>query len=205
VTQTAAAHAVIVLAAGGSSRLGEPKQLLTRDGETLAHRAVRQAMATRPRELIVILGSHGDEVSLALGDLGAELSFNADWQEGLASSLCCAAKSLATHHGPVLILGCDQPALEATHLQQLLVGAARAPSGCAATRHGNAPGTPAVITAAMLHAAGDLRGDRGFGARLAALPTASLWLLDAAELQLDIDDAEDKRAAIACGLLDAPA
>ena len=49
------AHDAVVLAAGGSRRLGQPKQLLTRDGETLVHRGVRLAMETAPRRLLVIV------------------------------------------------------------------------------------------------------------------------------------------------------
>lgn len=197
-------HAAIVLAAGGSRRLGTPKQLLTRGGETLVHRAVRHAGATQPRRLIVVVGGDRYEVVRALADLDGERLFNPQWQEGLASSLRCAARALFDHDGPVLILGCDQPALEALHLRQLLEGATGAASGCAATVHGAALGSPAVITTAMLQEADRLHGDRGFGSRLAGLPTDSVWRLDAPELQLDIDDAEDQRRAIARGLLDGP-
>lgn len=200
--ETSNTHAAIVLAAGGSRRLGTPKQLLTRDGETLVHRAVRHAWVTQPRRLIVVVGGDRYEVVRALGDLDGERLFNPQWQEGLASSLRCAAQALSGHDGPVLILGCDQPALEASHLQQLLEGAAGAASGCAATVHGATLGSPAVITAALLQDADQLHGDRGFGSRLALLPAASIWRLDAPALQLDIDNAEDQRAAIARGWLD---
>lgn len=201
-TETMRPHAAIVLAAGGSRRLGAPKQLLTRDGETLVHRAVRHAFATQPRRLIVVLGGDRFEVTRALADLEGERVFNPQWQQGLASSLQCAARVLSGYDGPVLILGCDQPALETLHLQQLLEGAARASSGCAATVHGDTLGSPAIITAAMLQDAGGLRGDRGFGNKLGSLPANSVWRLNAPELQIDIDNAEDQRNATARGWLD---
>lgn len=196
------AHAVIVLAAGGSRRLGTPKQLLTRSGETLVHRAVRHGLATQPPRVVVVVGGDRFEVIRALAGLDGERVFNPQWQAGLASSLHCAAQALSGHDGPVLILGCDQPALESAHLLQLLDGAAAASSGCAAAVHGKALGSPAVITAAMLHDAGRLRGDHGFGAALAAMPADSVWRLQAPELQLDIDDVADWHAAVARGLLD---
>lgn len=204
VVEASRTHAAIVLAAGGSRRLGTPKQLLIRDGETLVHRAVRHASATQPRRLVVVVGGDRYEVLRALADLDGERVFNPQWQDGLASSLRHAAQALAGHDGPVLILGCDQPALEALHLRQLLEGAAGAASGCAATVHGTTLGSPAVITAAMLQEANRLNGDRGFGSRLAGLSDNSVWHFAAPELQLDIDDAEDQRAAIALGLLDRP-
>ncbi len=195
-------HAVIVLAGGGSRRLGAPKQLLTRGGETLVHRAVRHAVATDPQRLVVVLGGYCNEVAGALADLDGEHLYNSQWKEGLATSLQIAAHGLIAHDGPVLILGCDQPALEASHLQRLLDGANSAASGCAATVHGLALGGPAVITRAMLQDSGSLHGDQGFGGRLSSLPSDSVWRLEALELQLDIDIAADQLAAIAGGWLD---
>ncbi|HEY0503355.1 MAG TPA: nucleotidyltransferase family protein [Lysobacter sp.] len=192
----------MVLAAGGSQRLGRPKQLLTRDGETLVHRAVRLAAATHPRRLLVVLGAHEETIRTQLGDLDCEVVSNSDWSEGLAGSLRLAAMQLRDNICPVLILGCDQPALEAAHLQQLLQGAAQAHSRCAATWHRDAPGIPVVASAELFAAAAQLHGDRGLGAHLAQLPAGSLSLLDAPSLSLDIDTAEDLRAAIDRGLCD---
>jgi len=193
---------VIVLAGGGSRRLGTPKQLLTRGGETLVHRAVRHAAATHPQRLVVVLGGYCNEVACALADLSCDHLFNPRWREGLASSLHVAAQGMTGHDGPVLVLGCDQPALEATHLQRLLDGANSSASGCAATVHGTALGSPAVVTRALLQDCGSLYGDQGFGGRLSSLSSGSVWRLDAPELQLDIDDAADQLAAIAGGWLD---
>ncbi|TKR31138.1 nucleotidyltransferase family protein [Luteimonas gilva] len=190
-----------MLAAGGSRRLGRPKQLLTRGGETLAHRAARLAAQTSPRRLLVISGAFREEVEKALADLDGESVFNENWESGLAGSLRSAAAALADHDGPVLIVGCDQPALEGAHLAQLLAGAAN--TGCAATSHGGSPGIPAIVPVAMLREADALSGDRGLGARLRGLPQERVWMLRAAELEFDIDDEDDLRIAVDRGLIDA--
>ncbi|KRD77107.1 nucleotidyltransferase family protein [Lysobacter sp. Root983] len=195
-------HAALVLAAGGSRRLGRAKQLLTRDGERLIHRAVRLAAQTGPQRLLVVLGAQADALQAAIADLPAEVCLNPNWELGLASSLHCGATALATHAGPVLILGCDQPALELEHLQALLAGATRARSQCAATRHGDAPGIPAVVSGELMAQARGLHGDRGFGALLARLPPDELTWLDAPALQWDIDVEADVARAAAAGLLD---
>lgn len=195
-------HAVVVLAAGGSRRLGVPKQLLTRAGETLVHRTVRLARDTAPQRLLVIAGAHADAVAAAVADLGAEVMVNPQWEAGLSTSLQCAADALREHSGPVLILGCDQPALELEHLLRLLDAASRATSLCAATRHDDRLGPPAVIPAALLQQAAALSGDHGFGAQLNRLPSAAIGALLSPELELDIDTGEDRKAAIGLGLLD---
>ena len=196
------AHAAVVLAAGGSRRLGRAKQLLTREGETLVHRAVRLCAGTSPLRLLVVLGAYRNDIVQALAGVDCEFVVNDEWEQGLAGSLKAAAAALTGHAGTTLIVACDQPALEAAHLRRLLDGAAATDLGCAATLHGGAPGIPAVLAPSWLDHADDLRGDRGLGQRLRGLPAGSVWTLSAPELEFDIDDDADLRAAIERGLID---
>ena len=124
-----AAHAAVVLAAGGSTRLGRPKQLLTRDGETLVHRAARLALESGAARVLVVVGAHADEVRAAVAALPVECLANPAWSSGMASSLRLAAEALASHDGATLLLVCDQPALEVAHLHALREAAQRVPSG----------------------------------------------------------------------------
>ncbi|WP_196778917.1 nucleotidyltransferase family protein [Lysobacter silvisoli] len=195
-------HAAVVLAAGGSRRLGRPKQLLNRAGESLLHRSVRLAAHTGPQHLLVVLGARHRELQDEIAGLPGERWLNPLWEQGLSTSLQLAASALAQHPGPTLILGCDQPALEFAHLLALLDAAQAAPARCAVTRHGQAPGIPAVLTADWLARAPELQGDRGYGALLARVPEQQLAWLDDPALQLDIDDEDDVARAIARGLLD---
>ncbi len=64
-------HAVVLLAAGGSRRLGAPKQLVDVDGESLVRRAARAALATDPSQALVVVGAHADAVWSAVADLRA--------------------------------------------------------------------------------------------------------------------------------------
>lgn len=199
-------HVALVLAAGGSRRLGRPKQLLARHGEALVHRMVRLALDTAPSRLVVVTGAHAISVESAIADLaGVECLRNPQWNEGMASSLRRAAQVLAATspaeaNGHVLILACDQPALEAHHLQALLQGATRSPDACAATVHGERLGIPAVVPRWLLASARNLGGDRGLGGRLTALRSA--WRLHAPELALDIDTTQDVVQAVRNGWLD---
>jgi len=197
-----ARHVAVLLAAGGSTRLGRAKQLLRRDGETLVHRAARLARATAPRQLLIVLGAHESMLRAELADIDATILCNPQWHTGLAGSLHCAARALSGNTAPALILGCDQPALELAHLQRLIVQADAAPSRCAAVLHAGVPGIPALVSAAMLDAAAGARGDHGLRASLRALPRTSIALLDAPELCRDIDTDVDVELAIAAGLLD---
>ena len=205
----ASSHAAVVLAAGGSRRLGRPKQLLTRDGETLVHRIARSALETAPQRLIVVVGAHREAVIAALRGIECEAVFNPDWEHGLAGSVRTAAAALSDHAGAVLIAGCDQPALSVVHLHALIDGAAASSSRCAAALHEGLPGIPAVVPRALLSHApmpdNDRDRDRGLGAQLRELPRNAIFALDAPELGFDLDTGDDVRTAITRGWLDAAA
>ena len=200
-----APHAAIVLAAGGSTRLGRAKQLLRRDGEALVTRVVRLVADTAPCRIVVMLGAAHDAVAAELAacpDARVELHVVPDWRDGLSASLVAAARALQGHHGPVLVTGIDQPALNALHLRALLDGARSVRSGCAAVMHGARPGAPAVLSDTLFAQVDALEGDRGFGALLAALPEEDLFRLQAPSLAQDIDTPDDLRHAQAAGVLD---
>lgn len=195
-------HAAVLLAAGGSRRLGRPKQLLTRDGEALVRRVARFAIATVPRRMLVVLGADRARIAPALSGLACEIVVNAAWERGLAGSIAAAHAVLRDHAGAVLLCVCDQPAVAAAHFDTLLHGAARSDAGCAATAYGEALGVPAVVPVAMLAPGDGLAGDRGLAARLSALLEGACFRLDAPELAFDLDTEDDVRDAIARGWLD---
>ena len=197
------AHAAVVLAAGGSTRLGRPKQLLTRDGETLVHRAARLAIATGATRVLVVTGAQAEDVAGAVSDLPVECLVNPRWNEGLAGSVRVALDALAAHDRATLLLTCDQPALDLVHVQALLAAARAAPSGSAATRFGDRVGVPAVVAPTMLRAARDLQGDRGLRDVLNAAG-AGVIACDAPDFGVDIDTPEDIAVAVAKGWLDPP-
>jgi molybdenum cofactor cytidylyltransferase len=196
-----ATHAVVVLAAGASRRLGEPKQQLRRDGETLLARTLRIAAESLPRRLRVVVATgqrwageiatdHIERIEVAPG-------------QPLSISLSAGLADL-DDVGHVLLLPVDLPLLEAAHLQHLLTLARHSPSRIAATRHGRRPGIPAVLAAPFEQWREGLAGDRGLQARLAALPADALGWLDEPALGRDIDDAEQLRAARSAGWIDLP-
>ena len=194
-------HAVVVLAAGGSTRLGQPKQLLTRDGETLVHRAVRLALETSPAQVLVVVGANREAIAAGVADLQCEVVSNNGWQSGMAGSLHAAGENLGTAVQRVLVLVCDQPALERQHLDALLEGARATETGCAATMHGDALGVPALVPRDWF-AAMQATGDRGFRARLGHQRAAGIFELYAPELGMDIDSPEDLAKAREMGWID---
>ncbi|MET0256613.1 MAG: NTP transferase domain-containing protein [Luteibacter sp.] len=188
-------HDAVILAAGGSRRLGRPKQLLTADGETLLARASRLVAGTRPGKTVAVVGAFAERMCGHLN--GAVAVFNPEWASGMASSLHLAADALAGRHDPVLVVIVDQLALDEAHLRRLL--AAHDGSRDTVTAYADAMGVPAVLRAATLARATTLDGDVGFRA-LWADETPLVLRADAFAVDLDTED--DVARAVAAGQLD---
>ncbi|WP_426286995.1 nucleotidyltransferase family protein [Luteibacter sp. E-22] len=193
------AHDAVILAAGGSRRLGRPKQLLTVDGEPLVARVARLALGTRPSRMLVIVGAYQDAVVAALAPCDVEIVANSAWTTGMASSLQLAARALHGRDQPILMAVVDQPALMASHFAALL--AAHDDSRDTVSAYGDALGVPAVLRASTLAHAMALGGDTGFRHLWARVPPHAVR---ADELGEDLDDEVDVTRAIAAGLLDDP-
>lgn len=196
-------HVALVLAAGGSTRLGQPKQLLTREGETLVHRAARLAIESGALQTFVVTGADADAITGAIRDLTCETLDNPHWLQGLSSSLRSAAPRIAQAAVPVLVMGCDQPALDGAHLAALLQGSRDAASRAAATAYGDDSGVPAVLPHDWFKDADALSGDRGFRRRLHTLGAALARIEAPQALALDIDTPADLQQARELGLIDA--
>ena len=79
--------ATVVLAAGGSRRMGSPKQLLRIDGVTLVRRAAEKALASRCQGVYIVVGAAAETVRRELSELSLEVIDNPNWEEGLAGSI----------------------------------------------------------------------------------------------------------------------
>jgi molybdenum cofactor cytidylyltransferase len=190
-------HDAVILAAGGSRRLGRPKQLLTRDGETLIGRISRLVAATRPGKTIAIVGAYAEHLCGRMN--GALPVFNPDWATGMASSLHLAADALAGRDHPVLVVVVDQLALDETHLARLL--REHDDRRDTVSAYGEAIGVPAVLRAATLARATALRGDTGFRA---LWTERDVHTVRDDTLARDLDTEDDVAQAVAAGLLDRP-
>ncbi len=172
--------AAVVLAAGASTRLGEPKQLVILGGERLLERAVRIATEAGCTPVIVVLGASAESILTAC-DLGeTAVVINADWEEGMAASIACGVAMIEGEVDGVIVMACDQPAVTAAHLHALLANGEVIASSYAGRR-----GVPAFFPAASFDDLLELKGDQG--AR-DLLKTANA--LELAGGELDVDTAE---------------
>ncbi len=185
--------AAIIVAAGASSRLGHPKQLVLVHGEPLLQRAIRCAVGAAAVPVFVVLGAHRQDIRNAIDFGSARVLANDDWEEGLASSIRAGIKAVdaGTVAAGVLLMTCDQPRVTAEHLRKMIEGFdAQAGTALIASIYAGVRGTPAIFPRAMFADLLGLRGDKGARGLLAkaSLPVMEIQLEGG---ELDIDRPED--------------
>lgn len=160
----------VILAAGSSSRLGTPKQLLRLRGETLLHRTVRLALAAGLEPVHVVLGCNAPAVGAALEELHSRVAtvINPDWQTGMGSSLARGIASLPPGAGfdtgpaAALVLVTDQPRVSHALLAEVVAAFRSGGAPLVASRYASgAVGVPALFARRYFPELTRLTGDRG--------------------------------------------
>jgi CTP:molybdopterin cytidylyltransferase MocA len=180
--------AACVLAAGGSRRFGATKQLEQVGDESWVRRTARLAREAGCAPVLVVTGADADRVSAALDGLpGVETVHHPGWRGGMGSSIAAGVRALGRREpcSGVLLLTCDQLALDREILERLLEAFDGTPRGVAASAYAGTVGIPVVFGRGWLPRLAELDGDRG----------AKGLLLEDPGLRTDVDwpaGAEDR-------------
>jgi molybdenum cofactor cytidylyltransferase len=181
-----------ILAAGASTRMGTPKQLLEIAGRPLLARIVEACCASRCSEVAVVLGAAATSIATAYQHTRAQTLHNPQWAQGLSTSLHCAVSWAQRREAAgLLVCACDQPLLSSARIEALcaaFVGSGRS----VASSYGGTRGVPAILSATMFARALRIEGDRGAGALLRAEP--GLLEVPWPEGEIDLDTPEQVHA-----------
>ena len=180
--------AAIVLAAGASRRLGQPKQLLMLDGETLLARSVRLAREAGAAPVLVVVGAQAALIGAGTPVDRATVVLNDEWEQGIASSIHAGVKGLDASARGVLILACDQPRLSAVHVRGLIeTFAAQSQATIVASAYAGVRGIPAVFPREAFPDLLALRGDKGARSLLMRPPCPLITLpFEGGEVDIDL-------------------
>ncbi len=154
--------AAVVLAAGASSRLGQPKQLITLDGERLVDRSIRVAYEAGASPVFVVLGAELQAMLQALegNPFEPRILINKAWRGGMSTSIALgAAAAERAGADDLLVLACDQTSVTPKHLRRLVVTSNR--EHVVASYYWERRGIPALFPEFTFHALQELAGDTG--------------------------------------------
>jgi molybdenum cofactor cytidylyltransferase len=180
----------VLLAAGGATRFGRPKQLCEWQGKALVSYALDATRAVCGAGVVVVTGATATQVAECLQGSSVEIVHNSGWATGMASSLRhgIAAIDQAAVTG-VLISLCDQPLISADDLAMLTAAWQAQPERIAAAAYSDTVGVPAIFPVALLDELTALQGDEGARKLLRDHTDISIVAMPAAGL--DIDTPED--------------
>ncbi len=181
---------ILLLAAGASTRLGQPKQLVHLDGQPLLEQACRTALSIENRGVTVVLGAHCGAIKPAVEHLPVRILVNENWESGMGSSIACGMASLPPNTDAVLLLLCDQPFVYTHLLNQLVAKWQQHPDHIAASSYGGSYGPPAVFGMEYFEGLAALQGQQG-AKKLMQQHKDKLLLIDFPEGILDIDTPAD--------------
>jgi molybdenum cofactor cytidylyltransferase len=185
--------AAVLLAAGGSERMGEPKQLIELEGRSLVRRASEVALRSRCEALFVVTGAYGDAIGSELAGLGAVVVVAQQWRRGLSHSIRCGIDAVNRSPYPAfdaaLLLLADQFEITPAHLDALLDVFPTNEASMVATQYAGTIGVPAVFGRRHFAALEALEGDRG--AKMLLLAEPSVGCVPFAKAAFDIDTPDD--------------
>jgi molybdenum cofactor cytidylyltransferase len=185
----------LVLGAGGSTRLGRPKQLLPYGDRTLLDHTLATARACRFDQLVVPIGGAAAEVRERVDLSGAEVVVNYAYGSGCSSSIAAALGTVDPRCEVLVLMLGDQPGVTPATVAALLDGRGDAP--LAVCRYDDGRGHPLAFDRSVFGALADLHGDKGVWRLLDARAGEVAEVRIAGPIPLDVDTPEDYQAVLA--------
>lgn len=192
VTDLAGVGAVI-LAAGGSTRMGRPKQLLEFGGETMLRRAASVALKAGCRPVVVVTGADAAASRKALRGLEVREAENQQWESGISSSVRVGIEAVVTANprtAAVVLMLCDQPFVTREIIARLVAAHLETGRSIVASRYGGSYGVPALFGKAHFAELTTLEGDAG-AKQVIQKHLPKVHLLSFPEGEIDIDTPDD--------------
>lgn len=155
---------IVLLAAGGSTRMGRPKQLLTYRGHSLLRHAAEVAIASPCRPICVVLGAHVERLLPELHRLPVLVAKNTAWETGMGSSIRLGLETVMAAAGPieaVVLMLCDQPWVSSDTIGRILQAHRASGRPIVASTYGEGEGVPALFGRAFFPELLSLRGPGG--------------------------------------------
>ena len=183
----------VILAAGGSSRFGQPKQLLPFRGKSLVCRIIDAACEARCSPVVVVTRSEDEKLHSELDRAGVVMAQNQQWSSGIGSSIRRGIEALINSSPDVeasVLLVCDQPAVDVRAIQRLLALRETTGKSIVASSYADTLGVPALFSRSIFEELLSL-GDNAGAKSIILQSRGRVASLSFPEGEIDIDTWED--------------
>lgn len=158
--------AIIILAAGNSSRMGQPKQLLRFNGHTLLDNVINESLKTKFRPVVVVLGAYAAAIKQASANKDVVYAINKDWESGMSSSISFGLKTALNIDAEIenaIITVADQVHISSEILEELHRKQQLTKKNILAAAYSQTTGTPALFNKRYFGELLTLTGKNGAG------------------------------------------
>jgi molybdenum cofactor cytidylyltransferase len=184
---------VMIMAAGASRRLGQPKQFIKYKEDTLIRRIVKESIKSKIGNITVVTGYHHEEIKNEIIDLNVNIFYNEEWEEGLGASIRNGLKHILNKHSDtnaILLTMVDQPFVDATHLKKLVNAYDPSRPMIIASAYTGTFGVPVLVDSFYFDMLKELQGDEG-GKKIFVNYLKNIVEIPFIEGAIDIDEKKD--------------
>jgi molybdenum cofactor cytidylyltransferase len=184
---------LIILAAGKASRMGKPKQLLTYQGSSLISHAIKGAINSNCKPVVVILGAYAEKIKPQIDKLPVQIRENPYWKTGMSSSIHVGIAAITQSNynlDAVIIALADQPLISEAVFNQLIQSYQETRKIIIASTYNDVVGVPALFNRPLFSELTNLEGDKGAKALMRKYQDEVLNIA-IPEAAIDIDTPDD--------------
>ncbi len=190
--------AVVILAAGESSRMKQAKQLLPWGTSTLLGNAIKEALESNSEKVYVVLGAKAETIQMQFNSTDVTWILNKNWKKGMGSSISCAInylEHLKTVYDGILIILCDQPLIDADYINKMISTFKRSNKGIVATAYKHSNGVPVLFDKKYLEDLSNLESNIG-AKQIIADNSKSVVSINPKGKEKDLDTMEEYKQAL---------
>ncbi len=184
---------IIILAAGKASRMGKPKQLLTYQGTSLISHAVKIALNSTCKPVLVVLGAYAENIKSEINKLPIQIVENPHWETGMSSSIRAGIIAIQKNHpnlDAVIIALADQPLISEAVFDRLIQSYQQTENRIIASTYDGVVGVPALFNKILFSELINIEGDKGAKALMRKYRDEVLTI-EIPEAAIDIDTPDD--------------
>jgi molybdenum cofactor cytidylyltransferase len=182
----------IILAAGESKRMKEPKMLLAYMGMTIIEKVIENVLSSNIEKVLVVTGAESEAIIKVISGMQVTCCYNEHYKEGMLSSVKCGFRSLPENFEAALVFQGDQPFIKPGTIDKIITGYRKSDKGIAIPVYKEKRGHPILIDNKYRKEIENLNADEGLRSLAGRFNEDVLEIeINAQEILRDIDTRED--------------